>query len=533
MYPNQYCHPCTEPTPCVPAPPPPDCIGEPCEEIVLDTCVRYTGPAIPCLGITTGADLSQVLQIIAARLCDCCDGTPPVVNCVVSAWSEWSECVDGVQTRTRTVIQAPQNGGTACPPLIETRSCCEPVDCVVSAWSDWSICDGDVRTRTRTVVTPASCGGATCPVLIETESCNLPLPCQAITNILGRSLDCETIEVSFSDGATGPATSLVAELVSTSAPSVVLQSFTFTTTGAAASYSHTFTAVAPGSYLIKVYKTSAAGTCDVVTTSAVTVEVCATCVPLTDIDVLSDNCETLQISLTDDGNATVLYAELFNNNAPTIVVSTKTWTPLGSATVYSHTFTGLTPGNYFVKIYKDAGTVKCDTIVTSAVLVPGCPVDCVVSDWSAWSECIEGEQTRTRTIVTPASNGGTPCPVLTETQPCDIPCVPLTNFTAISDNCETLTVSAVDNGEATDLHVTLYNASNPTVPLFTHNWTPTGNPGSYTHTFTGLSGGTYFATIYKLTGRSVCDSISSANIVVETCKSACPAPTGVSATVTA
>ena len=54
MYPNQYCNPCNEPEPCVPAPPPPDCVGEPCEEIVLDTCVRYTGPAIPCLGIETG-----------------------------------------------------------------------------------------------------------------------------------------------------------------------------------------------------------------------------------------------------------------------------------------------------------------------------------------------------------------------------------------------------------------------------------------------------------------------------------------------
>jgi hypothetical protein len=208
------------------------------------------------------------------------------------------------------------------------------------------------------------------------------------------------------------------------------------------------------------------------------------------------------------------------------------WTPLGSPTVYSHTFTGLVAGNYFVKIYKDAGTVKCDAILTTIVPVAGCPVDCVVSEWSAWSECVEGTQTRTRTILTPASNGGTPCPVLEETQPCDMPCVPVTDVSAVSTSCETLDVSATDNGEATDLYVTLYNTSSPTVPVLTHNWTPTGNPGTYTHTFAGLSGGTYFVTIFKTSDRSICDPVSTGNIVVETCLSACPSPTNVSGTIT-
>jgi hypothetical protein len=48
------------------------------------------------------------------------------------------------------------------------------VDCVVSAWSDWSVCMEGVQTRTRTVITPASNGGATCPVLEETQSCSVP-----------------------------------------------------------------------------------------------------------------------------------------------------------------------------------------------------------------------------------------------------------------------------------------------------------------------------------------------------------------------
>jgi|688.fasta_scaffold10085_10 DUF971 family protein len=544
MYPNQYCNPCNEPEPCIEVPAPPDCIGEPCDEIVLDTCVRYTGPAIPCLGITTGANLNQVIQIIAARLCDCCDGTPPVINCVVSEWSEWGPCVDGVQTRTRTVIQQPQNGGTACPPLVETRECCTPVNCVVSAWGPWSDCVGGVKTRTRTVTTPASCGGTPCPVLEETIECSA---CNPLVNTGASSPTCETVQVSFSED--GTATTITAELVSVASPTVVLQSHDFVILGGASSYMHEFTGVAAGSYLVKLYKVSAFGDCDVITTAVVNVTACAICTPLTDIVLESDNCETFFVSFEDDGSATVLYAELFKTTAPTTVVSTKNWNPLGSAATYSHTFTGLTTaGDYFVKIYKDAGVVKCLTITSSEVrveeciecgtidpswvsfgtwdcpsigynysitvpssaawatgsdlfvnvqktgtsevliqstytftpstpssssfwtfnspfgggqmdalnvpagtsvtltlmidcggtmiqrsftyVVPDCPVDCVVSDWSEWSDCIEGNQTRTRTVITPASGGGAPCPMLEENKPCDLLCPPPTDLTA-------------------------------------------------------------------------------------------------------
>lgn len=38
------------------------------------------------------------------------------------------------------------------------------------------------------------------------------------------------------------------------------------------------------------------------------------------------------------------------------------------------------------------------------------PLNCVVSDWSGWSGCNNGEQTRTRNIVTQSANGGEACP---------------------------------------------------------------------------------------------------------------------------
>jgi hypothetical protein len=48
-------------------------------------------------------------------------GTP--VNCVVSAWSDFGACVNGVETRSRTVTTPASNGGTACPTLVETQAC--------------------------------------------------------------------------------------------------------------------------------------------------------------------------------------------------------------------------------------------------------------------------------------------------------------------------------------------------------------------------------------------------------------------------
>ncbi len=62
----------------------------------------------------------------------------------------------------------------------------------------------------------------------------------------------------------------------------------------------------------------------------------------------------------------------------------------------------------------------CGGTVTCAATAP-CPVDCVVSEWGGCSvECGGGIQTRT--VVTPASNGGADCPPLEQvcnTDPCD------------------------------------------------------------------------------------------------------------------
>jgi hypothetical protein len=98
------------------------------------------------------------------------------IDCVLSNWSDWSECSGGLQTRTRTVVTSPQYGGNPCGATIETRDCQEPlppVDCLVSEWSAWGACVNGSQTRTRTILTSPANGGASCPVLSEVRSCTI------------------------------------------------------------------------------------------------------------------------------------------------------------------------------------------------------------------------------------------------------------------------------------------------------------------------------------------------------------------------
>ncbi|XP_070570806.1 uncharacterized protein [Ptychodera flava] len=55
----------------------------------------------------------------------------PTTHCQVSAWSSWSACsvpcgTSGTQTKHRTITQNPRCGGSACPTLIDSRSCNNP-----------------------------------------------------------------------------------------------------------------------------------------------------------------------------------------------------------------------------------------------------------------------------------------------------------------------------------------------------------------------------------------------------------------------
>lgn len=69
-------------------------------------------------------------------------------------------------------------------------------------------------------------------------------------------------------------------------------------------------------------------------------------------------------------------------------------------------------------------THRQSTTYDSRTALAHLQVDCVVTAWTDWGTCSEpcggGTQTRARTITTPPSGGGLPCPNdLSENQPCN------------------------------------------------------------------------------------------------------------------
>lgn len=117
-----------------------------------------------------------------------CNDAPCPTNCMVAEWSAWSsctaECDGGVQQRSRRVLTKARNGGSNCPELLDTQMCNTPScnqDCVLGAWSSWSncsrACDGGTQLRKREVTQgPVRLG--TCPDQnsqdrLELMSCNL------------------------------------------------------------------------------------------------------------------------------------------------------------------------------------------------------------------------------------------------------------------------------------------------------------------------------------------------------------------------
>jgi len=106
-------------------------------------------------------------------------------------WSDWTECSqtcgDGTQTHTRDILTPANDGGKACDETEESQKCnivpCQE-ECVMSDWSDWTecsqTCGGGSQSHSRTVVAAGSGGEEGCPPLEEAQDCNTE-PCEGIS----------------------------------------------------------------------------------------------------------------------------------------------------------------------------------------------------------------------------------------------------------------------------------------------------------------------------------------------------------------
>jgi Spondin-like TSP1 domain/Thrombospondin type 1 domain len=272
-----------------------------------------------------------------------CDMPSCPVNCVVSDFSDWSECDKlcdgGEQTRIRFIIQNSENNGTQCPKeqgnegedsLLQRRSCntqpC-PVNCVVGKWGDWGPCStgcgGGLHTRTRINKQPEH-GGENCPSEEDTEPCNTE-PCK---------VDCV------------------------------------------------------------LYDWSDWGECD-------------------------KNCDggkqkrtrNIKIPAANGGkecDSLIDTQECNTQHCPVQCVLDK-WGDWSSCSTGCGGGTQTRHRNIITQ--PKYGANACDPQDETKVCnAQPCPVDCVVSDWSAWGECINNSQKRSRTISVEAQNNGKPCP---------------------------------------------------------------------------------------------------------------------------
>ena len=343
-----------------------------------------------------------------------CDIVP--VNCVVSDWSPWSACVNGSQTRTRTIITPASGGGTPCPALTETQNCQQPVNCVVSEWSAWSTCVDGSQTRTRTIVTPASDGGTPCPTLTETQSCAYKIRSFVSNNVINQvqcggsdyyeNTESITIQLTEADGVTPKVNSTGADIVIN-----MLVDYS----GCPSEYGNTYpmqVVIPNGQTQTYVYNTGVLNNCGGTGCAIITdTYSCYTSISPSYVQPTGSffpqcvACNSYTVSTTSAGGQSYSYVNCDG---------TSSGGNIGGAGGYD-------ADTFCARVGSVVLTGSELTLTDNGSCSSNQPVNCVVSDWGAWSSCTNGTRTRTRTVITPASNGGTACPVLTETENCTVP----------------------------------------------------------------------------------------------------------------
>lgn len=273
-------------------------------------------------------------------------------------------------------------------PAQDFTLCPIPVNCELSEWSAWSICSNGTRTRTRTVITPASGGGVVCGPLSETESC-LPDPvaCNAVVTSGGTGISDYSLVMDNPNGG------------------VITFDFNAQSVPDKLEILHAL----PSNVFVK----KATSSMDAANNSTSFDNVYGT---RPDNVIPSNNVSNIpQFIGSAKGAVPTRYDEYVAatgiTNLPfTSGMQQRVWW-VYSAADYAES------NQVSIRVTGDVGTAWNFTRVCP---VENTAVNCELSAWSDWSSCAGGTQSRTRTIITPASNGGTVCGPTSESRDCAV-----------------------------------------------------------------------------------------------------------------
>ena len=438
-------------------------------------CVIYTGPDITCLGIESGMTFLEVLAIFNNILpnCNCCEKVP--VNCVVGPWGPWSQCecyyedellVCGRETRTRSVITPPQNGGTACPPLVEYRPCDFPDVCFTFG-SD--LCETEPNPL-QILESPAGLlnGKPYYELIIpcfdfgtilyvwyndNTELWHIT-PALNETNGAYQTLNNGGNYLPISNNTTqrwsfveGGENHLIATQTTT-CPDVKI-CFEFYILTEAVNYTF-YANIAPtslgeGSFPIYQWTNNDA--------------------------IYGPYTLTVEYSITENKWLYIVYSSLFTTPLTWGTLDTNTFYPISTSTIEWQP----------VENIEGYGSQLLSSTQSNCVQPPD--VDCVLN-CGPWSACIGGTRTRTCTVTTPPSGNVQPCPPLLQTEICEIPfCFPPIAVVATQTG-SSVVISFTGASGAASYQVS-YSINGATPVLITGATSPITLPYTCNATYTG------------------------------------------------
>ncbi len=429
-------------------------------------CVVDWSPWSTCTGGTCGTDTGVQTRTGTIRVAPQYGGAPCpsltqsqscatpacVQDCIVT-YGDFSDCIgtcgttSGYRQKVGTIQQAQIGAGAPCPPLVVTESCvpasCPPSDCVYS-WS-YSTCTGPcgsegTQTRTPIITAQAVGTGVPCPTA-STVSCTTAA-CVGTPSVTFPSLELTTSGAVSRTLADVKAIDNVVEAV-TEVARRISQSWLFNVPAAS---SIQLDMVVGGSNLAGqslVFEWSFLGapwqTAQVVTQATlqrytVTLSTASTASQILYVRVVNSDTTTSRLPLSIAKIDYLAINTQAGSSASTMVVDCFQGAWVTSLCSSQCGFGTQTLSRPMLQQPKNGG-VACgpSTQQQSCSDFTECPTDCVVSSWSSYSACSatcgSGTQTRTRTIASPARNGGAACPSLTETIAC------ITALPACSGTC--------------------------------------------------------------------------------------------------